>query len=258
MGTGGVQVAQQAMSAAGFDFSKMDSHQADVFTRKLVAQGPGAAQAYEDSITKKEAAPGAPGPHTGADYIQAGKVIADAISGPSAKLGIALDEGAAALGNAAGAINRAVARSDPRYGLHGTDTSAGPNPYHIQPTRPLQGDNTVPLAPLSPYDLGISTIGAGQAPTPHGFVPNAPGLAAAERQGLQVPNLKGSPQYAPPAIVSDIVAAAHADKLSPGVLLAQAAQESGFSPTIVSKDGGRGLFQFTDPQVGQHGSVGMC
>ncbi len=161
VGTGGVQVAQQAMSAAGFDFSKMDSHQADVFTRKLVAQGPGAAQAYEDSLTKKENAPGAPGPHTGADYIQAGKTIADAITGPTAKLGIALDEGAAALGNAAGAINRAVGRFDPRYGLNGTDTSAGPNPSHIQPTRPLQGDTTAIQGPPSPSDLGIKIDGSG-------------------------------------------------------------------------------------------------
>jgi hypothetical protein len=156
VGTGGVQVAQQAMSAAGFDFSKMDSHQADVFTRKLVAQGPGAAQAYEDSLTKKENAPGAPGPHTGADYVQTAKQIADAITGPTAKLGIVLDEGASALGNAAGAINRAVARTDPRYGLNGADTSAGPNPHHIQPTRPLQGDSTAILGPPSPYDLGIN------------------------------------------------------------------------------------------------------
>jgi len=159
VGTGGVQVAQQAMSAAGFDFSKMDSHQADVFTRKLVAQGPGAAQAYEDSLTKKENAPGAPGPHTGAEYVQTGKQIADAITGPTAKLGIVLDEGAAALGNAAGAINRAVARSDPRYGLNGADTSAGPNPHHIQPTRPLQGDSTAILGPPSPYDLGMNPGG---------------------------------------------------------------------------------------------------
>ncbi len=156
VGTGGVQVAQQAMSAAGFDFSKMDSHQADVFTRKLVAQGPGAAQAYEDSLTKKENAPGAPGPHTGAEYVQTGKQIADAITGPTAKLGIVLDEGAAALGNAAGAINRAVARSDPRYGLNGADTSAGPNPHHIQPTRVLQGDSTLNLPPPSAADLGIN------------------------------------------------------------------------------------------------------
>jgi len=156
VGTGGVQVAQQAMSAAGFDFSKMDNHQADEFTRKLVAQGPGAAQAYEDSLTKKENAPGAPGPHTGAEYVQTGKQIADAITGPTAKLGIVLDEGAAALGNAAGAINRAVARSDPRYGLNGADTSAGPNPHHIQPTRVLQGDSTLNLPPPSAADLGIN------------------------------------------------------------------------------------------------------
>ncbi len=251
VGSGGVQIAQQAFSSAGFDFSAMSGPQSDQFIRKLVGEGPGAAQKYEQSLVQRENAPGAPGAHTGADYIQAGKVIADAITGPTAKLGIALDEGAAALGNAAGAIDRVLGKYDPRYGANGTDTSAGPNPLHIQPTRPLQGDNTAILAPPSPYDLGIKPIGSGQAPTPRGFVPNAPGLATAMRQGLQVPNLQGSEQYASPSIVNDIVSAARADKLSPGPLLAQAAQESDFSPTAISKDGGRGLFQFTDPQVGQ-------
>jgi len=253
IGSGGVQIAQQALSSAGFDFSSMSGPQSDHFIRKLVGEGPGAAQKYEQSLVQRENAPGAPGAHTGADYIQAGKVIADAITGPTAKLGIALDEGAAALGNAAGAIDRVLGKYDPRYGPGGTDTSAGPNPLHIQPTRPLQGDNTAILAPPSPYDLGIKPIGSGpQAATPHGFVPNAPGLAAAQRQGLQVPNLQGSEKYASPSIVNDIVSAARADKLSPGPLLAQAAQESGFSPTAISKDGGRGLFQFTDPHVGQN------
>lgn len=252
IGSGGVQIAQQALSSAGFDFSSMSGPQSDQFIRKLVGEGPGAAQKYEQSLVQRENAPGAPGAHTGADYIQAGKVIADAITGPTAKLGIALDEGAAALGNAAGAIDRVLGKYDPRYGANGTDTSAGPNPLHIQPTRPLQGDNTAILAPPSSYDLGIKPIGSGpQAPTPRGFVPNAPGLATAMRQGLQVPNLQGSEQYASPSIVNDIVSAARADKLSPGPLLAQAAQESDFSPTAISKDGGRGLFQFTDPQVGQ-------
>jgi len=74
-----------------------------------------------------------------------------------------------------------------------------------------------------------------------------PGLVAAQYQGLQVPNLAGSEQYASPAIVKDIVSAARADKLSPGVMLAQAAQESGFNPNRRAKDGGTGLFQFTDP-----------
>lgn len=252
VGSGGVQIAQQALSSAGFDFSSMSGPQSDQFIRKLVGEGPGAAQKYEQSLVQRENAPGAQGPRTGAEYIQTAKQIADAITGPTAKLGIALDEGAAALGNAAGAIDRVLGKYDPRYGANGTDTSAGPNPLHIQPTRPLQGDNTVPLAPLSPYDLGIHTIGTGQAPTPRGFVPNAPGLATAMRQGLQVPNLQGSEQYASPTIVNDIVSAARADKLSPGPMLAQAAQESGFSPTAISKDGGRGLFQFTDPHVGQH------
>ncbi len=161
VGSGGVQIAQQALSSAGFDFSAMSGPQSDQFIRKLVGEGPGAAQKYEQSLVQRENAPGAPGAHTGADYIQAGKVIADAITGPSAKLGIAIDEGAAALGNAAGTIDRVLGKYDPRFTPSGTDLSAGPNPHHIQPTRPLQGDSTAIMGPPSPYDLGIKIDGSG-------------------------------------------------------------------------------------------------
>jgi len=161
IGSGGERIAQQALSAGGFDFSSMKGGQADTFIQKLVSEGPNAAQKYEQSLVQRENAPGAPGAHTGADYIQAGKVIADAITGPSAKLGIAIDEGAAALGNAAGAIDRVLGKYDPRYNSTGTDLSAGPNPHHIQPTRPLQGDSTAIMGPPSPYDLGIKIDGSG-------------------------------------------------------------------------------------------------
>jgi len=84
-----------------------------------------------------------------------------AITGPTAKLGIALDEGAAALGNAAGTINQVLGKYDPRYNASGTDLSAGPNPLGIQPTRPLQSDSTAIMGPPSPYDLGIHIDGSG-------------------------------------------------------------------------------------------------
>jgi len=249
VGSGGVQVAQEALSHAGFDFSGMKGPQADEFTRRLVAQGPGAAQAYEASLTKKETALGAPGPHNAQDFYKEGIDAANRVNSAMDKAAIWSEQIAAkmALAEQSAANIADAASRDPRYTKSGTDLSAGPNRYHIQPTRPLQGDNTVPLAPLPPYDLGIGLIGSAPAPTPRGFVPNLPGLVAAQHQGLQVPNLAGSEQYASPAIVKDIVSAAHAAGISPGVMLAQAAQESGFNPNNRAKDGGTGLFQFTDP-----------
>jgi len=52
-----------------------------------------------------------------------------------------------------------AASRDPRYTKSGTDLSAGSNPHHIQPTRPLQGDNTVIMGPPSPFALGINPSG---------------------------------------------------------------------------------------------------
>jgi len=161
VGTGGVQVAQQAMSAAGFDFSHMDSHQADVFTRKLVSEGPGAAQKYEDSLTKKENAPNAPGPHNFDELTKAGVTVAHNITSASEQAKLDFEQGAAALVRGAqNAANIADAASrDPRYTKSGTDLSAGANPHHIQPTRPLQSDSTVIMGPPSPFALGINPSG---------------------------------------------------------------------------------------------------
>jgi len=161
VGTGGVQVAQQALSSAGFDFSGMKGPQADEFTRRLVAQGPGAAQAYEASLTRKEAAPGAAGPHNAADFYKAGIDAANRVNTDLQKAAIWSEQIAAKMALAEqSAVNIADAASrDPRYTKSGTDLSAGPNPHHIQPTRPLQGDNTVIMGPPSPYALGINPSG---------------------------------------------------------------------------------------------------
>jgi len=97
VGTGGVQIAQQALSTAGFDFSGMKGPQADEFTRRLVAQGPDAAQKYEDSLTKKENAPGAPGPHNFAELTQASVTVAHNITSASEQVKLDLEQGAAAL-----------------------------------------------------------------------------------------------------------------------------------------------------------------
>jgi len=161
IGSGGVQIAQQALSSAGFDFSGMSGAQSDTFIRKLVGEGPGAAQKFEQSLQRKEAAPGATGPQGADAFIAAGKQVANDITGPTGKFAIAVDQGAAALGNAAGTINQVLGKYDPRYNSTGTDLSAGPNPHHIQPTRPLQGDSTVIMGPPSPYDLGIKIDGSG-------------------------------------------------------------------------------------------------
>jgi len=99
VGTGGVQVAQQALSSAGFDFSGMKGPQADEFTRRLVAQGPGAAQAYEASLTKREAATGAPGPHNFDQLTQAADHIARNVTSATDQFKIGVEQAAAGFVN---------------------------------------------------------------------------------------------------------------------------------------------------------------
>jgi len=161
VGTGGVQVAQQALSSAGFDFSGMKGPQADEFTRRLVAQGPGAAQAYEASLTKKETALGAPGPHNAADFYKAGIDAANRVNTELQKGAIWAEQIQAKMALAEQSANNIAdaASRDPRFTKSGTDLSAGPNPQHIQPTRPY--DSTAILGRPSPYDLGIKIDGSG-------------------------------------------------------------------------------------------------
>ncbi len=135
--------------------------------------------------------------------------------------------------------------------LHdGVDRSAGANPQRIQPTHPLQGDTTVGLALALPPGLPPIKPSTTQA-TPHGYDPQATGLAAAERQGLHVQNLHGDTLYAQPNLVRAIAQAAQSKGVDPAMMIAQAAQESNLNPAARSADGGVGLFQFTDPKVAQ-------
>ncbi len=97
VGPGGSRIAQQALSEAGFDFSGMKGNQAETFIQKLVAEGPNAAQKYEASLQKKEAAPGAPGPHTFAELTKAGVTVAHDITSASAQAKLDLERGAAVL-----------------------------------------------------------------------------------------------------------------------------------------------------------------
>jgi len=63
IGSGGERIAQQALSAGGFDFSSMKGGQADTFIQKLVSEGPNAAQKYEQSyLTEKSGATRRRGP----------------------------------------------------------------------------------------------------------------------------------------------------------------------------------------------------
>jgi len=155
VGTGGVQVAQQALSTAGFDFSGMKGPQADEFIRKLVSEGPGAAQKYEQSLQQKEAAPGALGPHNAADMYKAGIDAANRVNSELQKGAIWAEQVAAQM-QLADQSAKDIASRDPRYTKSGTDLTAGPNPHHIQPTRVLQGDSTLNLPPPSASDLGIN------------------------------------------------------------------------------------------------------
>jgi len=155
VGTGGVQVAQQALSTAGFDFSGMKGPQADEFIRKLVSEGPGAAQKYEQSLQQKEAAPGALGPHNAADMYKAGIDAANRVNSELQKGAIWAEQVAAQM-QLADQSAKDIASRDPRYTKSGTDLTAGPNSHHIQPTRVLQGDSTLNLPPPSASDLGIN------------------------------------------------------------------------------------------------------
>jgi len=97
VGSGGERVAQQALSTAGFDFSGMKGPQADEFIRRLVSEGPGAAQKYEQSLQQKEAAPGAPGPHNFDELTKAGTHVANDITSAGDKFKIAAEQAASTL-----------------------------------------------------------------------------------------------------------------------------------------------------------------
>jgi len=270
VGTGGVQVAQQAMSAAGFDFSKMDSHQADVFTRKLVSEGPGAAQKYEDSLTKKENAPGAPGPHNFDELTQASVTVAHNITSATDQFKIGVEQAAAGfVTSISGAADRgtgvahtvAHARAAHRVNADGTiSDSTGMPIVNIPPSLQtvqdrLHGNVTRFGNDGTTYASdGTPQAGTGGVGTHPGLTgnPYGTGLHYAEQQGMSVKNIAGFAQAASPEVVQALDAASKRTGVPVQVLLAQAAQEtSNFNTTAISNDGGYGLAQMTDPKAAQ-------
>ncbi len=257
VGTGGVQVAQQAMSAAGFDFSKMDSHQADVFTRKLVSEGPGAAQKYEDSLTKKENAPGAPGPHNFDELTKAGTHVANDITSAGDKFKIGIEQAAANLVRATGQIAPAPSGHDnvvhAQNTYHAAQELANAQRMHQSPATIAARERA--LLQSDPGATGTSLSGAPAivnpgAENPALRQPFPPGVGdpfAGDMgaQSIRVHTTHGD-AYLKPNIVHGAEAASRKTGVPLAILLAQAAQESGGDPHAVSPDGGYGAYQFTN------------
>jgi len=286
VGSGGERVAQQALSSAGFDFSGMKGPQADEFIRKLAAEGPGAAQKYEQSLQQKEAAPGAAGPHNAADLYKTAIDAANRVNSEMQKASIWAEQIAAKMALADQSA-KDIASRDPRFTPSGTDLSAGANPHHIQPTRPYA--NTAFLGPPSPYDLGINpnaidftnptalahqanrnqapwdvhnqallqdNLAHNRAGDASKFGYDASGVAAfgaisgtAVNQGV-AGQLKVGGAGLSASTFSALEAAAQRTGVPLSVLLAQSRQEATVNgkidPSAVSADGGYGLGQFTD------------
>ncbi len=254
VGTGGVQVAQQAMSAAGFDFSHMDSHQADVFTRKLVSEGPGAAQKYEDSLTKKENAPGAPGPHNFDELTKAATHAANDITNAGDQLQIKGERAANALvrggDDAAKALADALNRQPLTHLSHtnqATQDTAnraqvnGPFPTH-GPSG-IGSDGGINLGAIGYDASGDKRFGAVSERT----------LLQGRDTGLWVGGGPGKGAMVEPQDFVSLEQAATKTGVPLAILLAQAKQEATntktgmIDPKLVSSDGGYGLGQFTDP-----------
>jgi len=242
VGSGGVQVAQQALSSAGFDFSGMKGPQADEFTRRLVAQGPGAAQAYEASLTKKENAPGAAGPHTADQFAAAGKAFADQVTPIGDQLKIAGEKAANALvrgaQDAAKSLtpievrNQQQQQHDRQYGPSGVGTS------HTTNVNPMQ-------------QLTQSTQGRGGImPLPGSYeIPNGQGNSNRVLPYQMQWYEDAAKKYAPPGTDPN-------QFLS--VLLAQGSAESGFNENAVSRDKNgnpiaKGIAQFTPATAAEYG-----
>jgi len=121
------------------------------------------------------------------------------------------------------------------------------------PTRALPGmtlDQTRVYALSNPAGYArrlAASQGGGHVGT--GAITYGAGTDNALLQGIAVRNIAGSLNYAGSDIVRDDLAAAQKNGVSAAALLAMQSQESGFNPNAVSRDGGYGLAQFTDPAV---------
>jgi len=259
VGTGGVQVAQQALSSAGFDFSGMKGPQADEFTRRLVAQGPDAAQKYEDSLTKKENAPGAPGPHNFAELTQASVTVAHNITSATDQFKIGVEQAAANLVQATGQIVPSDHPSGHDNVVHAQNTYqaaqelANAQRLHQSPATIAARERA--LLHSDPNATGTSLSGAPVilnpgAENPALRQPFPPGVGdpfAGDMgaQSIRVHTTHGD-AYLKPNIVHGAEAASRKTGVPLAILLAQAAQESGGDPHAVSPDGGYGAYQFTN------------
>jgi len=270
VGTGGVQIAQQALSTAGFDFSGMKGPQADEFTRRLVAQGPGAAQAYESSLTKRETASGAQGPRNFDQLTQAADHIARNVTAATDQFKIGVEQAAAGFvtsisgvdGRGTGtAYTVAHARTAGRVNADGTiSDSTGMPIVNIPPSLQTVQDRLRGNATRFGNDGttyapdGTPLAGTGGVGTHPGLTgnPYGTGLHYAEQQGMSVKNIAGFAQYASPDVVRALDAASKRTGVPIQVLLAQGAQEtSNFNSSAISNDGGYGLAQMTQPKVAQ-------
>ncbi len=270
VGSGGSRIAQQALSEAGFDFSGMKGNQADTFIQKLVAEGPNAAQKYEASLQKKEAAPGAPGPHTFAELTKASVTVARNITSASDQFKIGVEQAAAGFvtslsgvdGRGTGIAHTvAHARAAHRVNADGTiSDSTGMPIVNIPPSLQtvqdrLRGNATRFGNDGTTYASdGTPLAGTGGVGTHPGLTgnPYGTGLHYAEQQGMSIKNIAGFAQAASPEVVQALDAASKRTGVPIQVLLAQGAQEtSNFDKNAISNDGGYGLAQMTDPHVAQ-------
>jgi len=159
VGAGGERIAQQALSESGFDFSSMKGGQANTFIQKLVSEGPGAAQKYEQSLQQKENAPHAAGPHTADQFAAAGKAFADQVTPIGDKLKIGGEQAANNLvhGAQTAAAALAAVRANPGNAaalLHYERLTNG-QAYANDPNAAGQMDasSSSQFGPLSEYDL---------------------------------------------------------------------------------------------------------
>jgi len=242
VGTGGVQVAQQAMSAAGFDFSKMDSHQADVFTRKLVSEGPNAAQKYEDSLTKKENAPGAPGPHNFDELTKAGVTVAHNITSASEQAKLDFEQGGNALVRGADKAGQSLKDAIAHHNLTAVSADTGGSATQ----RMARERHSDPRAYVADTEGNTSVTATQQGPYVNTF--DAYKLNAAEANGLTIP---GGGHMTDTTFLA-LQQASQRTGVPLAVLLSQASKEATNSrtgmvdPSIISADHGYGLGQFTD------------
>ncbi len=257
VGAGGSRIAQQALSEAGFDFSGMKGNQAETFIKKLVAEGPNAAQTYEASLQKKEAAPGAAGPHTADQFAAAGKAFADQVTPVGEQLKINLEAGAAAIVRATGQIAPAPSGHDNVVNAQATYQAAQQlaNAQRLHQSPAVIAARERALLQADPNATGTSLSGApailnAGAENPALRQPFPPGVGdpfAGDlgAQSIRVQTTHG-PAYLKPNIVHGAEAASRKTGVPLAILLAQAAQESGGDPHAVSPDGGYGAYQFTD------------